>query len=80
MSKLQVGETGLSLINELHRLELRVEQLQIHLSSLQPYSVDARASAAELAMMKRQITRIRARCRIVEPALLLGRDNRQHLH
>ena len=80
MSKLPVGETGLSLINELHRLELRVEQLQIHLSSLQPYSADARASAAELAMMKRQITRIKARCRIVEPALLLSRSNPRCLH
>ena len=80
MSKLPVGETGLSLINELHRLELRVEQLQIHLSSLQPYSVDARASAAELAMTKRQIARIKARRRIVEPALVLSRTNARCLH
>jgi hypothetical protein len=80
MSKLPAGETGLSLIDELHRLELRVEQFQIHLSSLQAYSVDARASAAELAMMKRQITMLKARCRVIEPALLLSRSNPGCLH
>ena len=80
MSKSAAGEAGLSLINELHRLEMRAEQLQIHLSSLQPYSADARASAAELATMQRQITRIKAKCRVVEPALLLSRSNPRCLH
>ena len=80
MSKPPVDETGLSLINELHRLEMRSEQLQIHLSSLQAYSADARSSAAELAMIKRQITRIKARCRIIEPALILSRSNPRCLH
>ena len=80
MSKSPVGELGLALVNELHRLELRSEQLRIHLSSLQAYSAEARTYGAELAMMQRQITRIKARCRIVEPSLILSRDNRQHLH
>jgi hypothetical protein len=79
MSKSAAGETGFSLINELHRLEMRAEQLQIHLSSLQPHSADARASA-ELAMMKRQITRIKAKCLVVEPALMLSRSNPRCLH
>ena len=68
------------LLNELHRLEMRAEQLQIHLSSLQPHSTDARASAAELAKMKRQIGMIKERCRIVEPALILSRSNPRCLH
>jgi hypothetical protein len=80
MSKPAVGETGLSLINELHRLELRCEQLQIHLASLQAYSADARACAAELAMMQRQITRIKARCDIVEPEFIFSRSNPRCLH
>ena len=80
MSKSAAGEAGLSLINELHRLEMRAEQLQIHLSSLQTYSADARASAAELTTMQCQITRIKAKCRVVEPALLLSRSNPKCLH
>ena len=80
MSKPAGGETGLWLINELHRLEMRAEQLQIHLSSLRAYSADARASAAELATMQRQITRIKARCSVVEPALMLSRSNPRCLH
>jgi hypothetical protein len=80
MSKSAAGETGLSLLNELHRLEMRAEQLQIHLSSLQTYSADARASAAELATMRRQIGRIKAKCRVVEPALILSRSNPRYSH
>ena len=80
MSKSAAGKAGLSLINELHRLEMRAEQLQIHLSSLQTYSADARASAAELAPMQRQITRIKARSSVVEPAFMLSRSNPRCLH
>jgi hypothetical protein len=80
MSKSAAGKTGLRLINELHRLEMRAEQLQIHLSSSQPQSADARASAAELATVRRQITRIKAKCREVEPALMLSRSNPRCLH
>jgi hypothetical protein len=78
MSKSPVGEAGLALINELHRLELRSEQ--IHLSSLRSYSAEARTYGAKLAMMQRQITRIKERCRIVEPALILSRSNPRWLH
>jgi len=80
MPKSLVVEPGLSLINELHQLEMRSEQLQIHLSSLQPHSADARASAAELAAMQPQIARIKAKCRVVEPALMLSRINPKCLH
>src|SRR6185295_4881867 len=80
MSKLPIGETGLSLVNELHRLELRVEQLQIHLSSLNPHSADVPASVVELAATLRQITTIKARCRTIDPALILSRGDARRLH
>lgn len=80
MPKSATGDQGLWLINELHRLEMRAEQLQIHLSSLQTHSADARASAAELATVQCQITRIKAKCCLVEPALMISRSNPRCLH
>jgi hypothetical protein len=68
-------ETGLLLINELHRLELRSEQVRIHLSSLQTRSAEARSYAAELATMQQEINRIKGRCREIEPALVFSRIN-----
>ena len=80
MSKSAASKAGLSLINELHRLEMLSEQLQNHLSSVPAHSAEARAYAAELAMMQRKITRIKAKCRVVEPALMLSRSNPKCLH
>lgn len=80
MSKSAADEKGLALINELHRLELRSEQLEIHLSSLQPCSAEVRTYSAELVKMQRKMTRIKARCLNIEPALILSRDHRERLH
>jgi hypothetical protein len=80
MSKPAAGEMGLALINELHRLELRSEQLRIHLRSLLRCSAEARAVTAELGALERQLKVIRAQCRVIEPALLLSRSNPKCLH
>jgi hypothetical protein len=80
MAKSPAGETGLDLVNQIHRLELRSEQHRIHLQSLQTHSAEARACAAELASMQRQIALIKAKCGLVEPALLFSRTNPRRLH
>jgi hypothetical protein len=62
MSKSRAGETDLALINELHRLELRLNNFTFIFRHLRRRSAEAQACAAELAMMHRQINRIKAQC------------------
>ena len=66
--------------HELSRLQLRFEQLQLHLESLPDYSTEARAVAADLALMRRQITMLKLRCCELDETLGFDPPTAQRLH
>ena len=80
MPKPAAGEPALHLINQMHRLELRAEQLRIHLRSLQRTSAEAQAVTAELIGLDHQMKLLRDRCRAIDPFLLPIRSNPGRLH
>jgi hypothetical protein len=80
MPRPATSEPALHLLNQMHRSELRAEQLRIHLRSLQRTSAEARAVTAELVALDHQIELLRDRCRAIDPFLLPIQSNSGRLH
>ena len=78
MPKPAAGQPALHLINQMHRSELRAEQLRIHLRSLQRTSAEARTVTAELIALD-HLKLLWAQCR-TNPFLLPIRSNPGRLH